>query len=126
MAWQGRVRALSSGAQAAALLTLALPAILLLAPVVAFAGGVPFACSYVPGDSMRVMAPIYAAAFLIGALMFARLQFAILTGTFTVPGLARLFLLLVSLRFASSRRRRVAQVDFDEAPVTFQQLGLHS
>lgn len=153
MAWQGRVRAFSSGAQAAALLTLAVPAILLLTPLVAVAGGlpfalahallgvlgaaimlealmlmydgVPFACSYVPGDNMRVMAPIYGAAFLIGALMFARLQLAILGGTFTFQGFAGLLLLLVSLRFASSHRRRVAQVDFDEVPVTLQQLGLH-
>jgi hypothetical protein len=154
MAWRGRVRAFSSGAQAAALLTLAVPAILLLMPIIAAAGGVqfaiahallgvlgaavmlealmlmydgvPFACSYVPDDNLRAMAPIYAAAFLIGALMFARLQFAILSGAFTVPGIAGLLLLLISLRFASARRRRVARVDFDETPVTLQQLGLHS
>jgi hypothetical protein len=154
VAWHGRVRAFSSGAQAAALLTLAVPVIILLMPVVAVAAGVqfaiahallgvlgaaimlealmlmydgvPFACSYVPGDNMRVMAPIYVAAFLIGAVMFARLQFAILTGAFTIPGIGGLLLLLISLRFASARRRRVARVDFDETPVTFQQLGLHS
>ena len=154
MAWQGRVRAFSSGAQSAALLTLALPAIVLLMPLVAAVGGVPFAighallgllgaaimlealmlmydgvpfaCSYVPGDNMRVMAPIYGAAFLLGALMFARLEFAILNGTFTLQGLSGLILLLISLRFASSHRRRAAQVDFDETPATFQQLGLHS
>lgn len=153
LAWQGRVRAFSSGAQTAALLTLAAPAILLLLPVIAVAGGlqiaiahavlgllgaaimlealmlmydgVPFACSYLPGDNMRVVAPIYSAAFLIGAVMFARLELAILNGTFTIPGIAGLMLLLVSLRVASTRRRRVAQVDFAETPVTFQQLGLH-
>lgn len=154
MAWQGRVRAFSSGAQAAALLTLAMPAIGLLVPVIAVAGGVPFAiahallgvlgaaimlealmlmydgvpfaCSYVPGDNMRVMAPIYAAAFLIGALMFARLQLAILSGTFSTRGIIALVVLLVCLRVVSARRSRKAQVDFDETPVTFQQLGLHS
>jgi hypothetical protein len=155
MAWQGQVRAFSAGAQLAALLTLAVPAILLLMPVVAAAGGVevavahallgvlgaaimlealmlmydgvPFACSYVPAENTRALAPIYAAAFLVGAVMFARLQFAILSGAFTLPGIAGLVLLLASLRMASSRRRRVAQVDFDETPAAaFQQLGLHS
>lgn len=154
MAWQGQVRAFSSGAQTAALLTLAAPAILLLMPVVAVAGGiplaiahamlgllgaaimlevlmltydgVPFACSYMPGDNMRAVGPIYAAMFLIGAVLFARLQLAILSGTFTIPGVTALIVLLVSLRVASSRRRRIAQVDFDEVPVTIQQLGLHS
>lgn len=154
MAWQGRVRAFSSGAQAAAFVTLALPAILLVIPPVALVAGLPlalahallgmlgaaillealmlmydrapFTCSYVPGDNTRVLAPIYAAMFLIGALMFARLQLAILSGAFTLPGLAGLVLLLVSLRVASTRRVRKAQVGFDDAPVTFQQLGLHS
>jgi hypothetical protein len=154
LAWQGRVRAFASGAQAAALLTLAVPAIVVIAPVMAAVtgielaiahallgligaaivlealmlmyDGVPFACSYVPGENLRVMAPIYAGAFLIGAAMFARLQLAILNGSFTIQGIIGLVLLLLSLRWASSRRRRVAQVDFDEAPVTFQQLGLHS
>lgn len=154
LAWRGRVRSFASGAQTAALLTLAVPAIALLAPVVAAGAGVeaaiahallgvlgaavllealmltygavPFACSYMPGDNMRALAPIYAAAFLIGAVMFARLQLAILSGVFTWPGLTGLVLLLISLRVVSSRRRRVAQVDFDETPVTFQQLGLHT
>ena len=154
LAWRGRVRAFASGAQAAALVTLAVPALVLVMPVVAAAtgvsvaishallgvlgaaimlealmlmyDGVPFACSYMPGDNMRVLAPIYGAAFLIGAIMFARLEFAILSGTFTVQGVTGLIVLLLSLRVASSRRRRVARVDFDETPVTFQQLGLHT
>jgi hypothetical protein len=154
LAWRGRVRSFASGAQLAALLTLAVPAILVAATVVAIVAGVqaavahallgllgaaimlealmlmydgvPFACSYLPGDNMRAMAPIYGAAFLIGAMMFARLEYAIVTGVFTWPGLAGLVLLLISLRVASSRRRRVAQVDFDETPVTLQQLGLHT
>lgn len=154
LAWRGRVRAFSSGAQAAALLTVALPAILLLAPVIAAGGGVPvaimhallgmlgaaiflealmlmydgvpFTCSYVPGDNTRAIAPIYAGAFLIGAWLFARLEFAILTGAFTIQGIAALVVLLISLRVASFRRSRAAQVDFAETPVTLQQLGLHS
>ena len=154
IAWHGRVRAFSNGAQAAALVTLAIPAILVLVPAVALVGGwpfaiahallgvlgaavmlealmlmydgVPFACNYVPGDNTRVFAPIFAAAFLIGAAMFARLELAILSGAFTVQGIAGLLLLLVSLRVVSARRVRKGQVDFEEVPITLQQLGLHS
>lgn len=154
LAWQGRVHAFSSGARAAALITLAAPAILMLAPAIAMVGGipvavahallglvgaailleslmlmydgVPFTCSYLPGDSMRVMAPVYAVAFLIGAWLFARLQFAIIDGSYTLPGVAGLVLLWVSLRAAAARRLRKASVDFDERPITLQQLGLHS
>jgi hypothetical protein len=154
IAWRGRVRAFTSGAQAAAFITLALPAIVLLVPVVAIAGGlpiavghallgllgaaivlealmlmydgVPFACSYIPADNTRVVAPIFAAAFLVGAMWFAQLQFAILSGAFLVPGIGGLLLLLTSLRIASARRLRKASVDFDETPVTFQTLGLHT
>jgi hypothetical protein len=154
MAWHGRVRAFASGAQSAALVALALPAILVTLPPIAIAGGVPmalwhallgllgaailleammltydgvpFACSYIPGDGMRVLAPILGAAFLIGAVLFARLQLAILSGAFTYQGVAGLLMLLISLRVASSRRIRNAQVEFDEPPVLLQQLGLHA
>ncbi len=154
IAWHGRVRAFTSGAQTGAFMTLALPAILLVAPLVAVAGGVPiaaahallgilgaaillealmlmydgvpFACSYLPSDNTRVVAPVFAAAFLIGATLFAQLQLAILNGSFTVPGITGLVLLLASLRVASTRRIRKASVDFEEMPVTLQQLGLHT
>jgi hypothetical protein len=154
LAWRGRVRSFASGAQAAALLTLAIPALAIAMLPVAFVGGwwmaighavlgllgaaillevlmlsydrVPFSCSYVPGDDARVMAPLFVLMFLIGANMFARLELAILTGAFTVPGVFALILLLVCLRVASARRVRRPDIDFDEAPATFQQLGLHS
>jgi hypothetical protein len=154
MAWRGQVRQFASGVQMAAYLTLAVPAILVTLPPVAFVAGlpfaiahallgllgaavllealmltydkVPFACSYVPSESVKVMAPIYAGMFLLGAAMFARLELNILTGARTVIGVFGLVMLLVSLRVMTSRRRRLADVDFNETPVSYQNLGLYN
>ena len=35
---------------------------------------VPFTCTYLPSENMKALAPIYAIAFLIGAVNFARMQ----------------------------------------------------
>ena len=87
---------------------------------------VPFTCTYLPGDNMRAMVPIYGLVFLIGASLFARLELAILTGSYSVAGVAALAAMFVALRIASALRPRVADIDFNEAPVSLQQLGLHS
>jgi hypothetical protein len=154
IAWRGQVREFAAGVQMAAYLTLAVPAVLVTLPPVAVAGGLPFAiahavlgllgaaiflealmlsyekvpftCSYVPVESSKAMMPIYAGMFLFGATMFARLELNILTGARTIVGLIGLVMLLVSLKVMASRRRRLADVDFNEGPETYQRLGLHS
>ena len=153
VAWQGKARAFANGVEAAALLSIALPAIIVVVPPIAFAAGaplaaahallgvagaaiflealmlsydkVPFTCTYLPGDNMRAMAPIYGLAFLIGASLFARLELAILTGGYAVAGVALLAAILVALRIVSALRPRVADIDFNEAPVSLNELGLH-
>ena len=87
---------------------------------------VPFTCTYLPSENMKALAPIYAVAFLVGAASFARMQVhALATGdpTRLVITLAVLF---VGLRVASLRRVRRPLVEFDEAPSSFQRLGLHT
>jgi len=154
IAWQGKARAFANGVQAAAMLSIALPAILAVAPPIAFAAGVPFAaghallgvagaaivlevlmlsydkvpftCTYLPGDNMRAVAPLYGVMFLVGAALFARLELAILSGGYAIAGVVMLAAILLALRIASSLRPRVADIDFNEAPVSFSELRLHS
>ena len=154
IAWQGKARAFANGVRAAAMLSIALPAILVVLPPVAFAAGltfaaahallgiagaaivletlmlsydkVPFTCTYLPTDNMRAMAPLYALAFLIGAALFARFELGILTGAYSRAGVAFLAATFIALRIAGAFRRRVADIDFNETPVTLQNLGLYS
>lgn len=151
MAWRGHVREFADGVKMAAYMTLAVPAILVTIPPVAAMAGLPFAlwhavlgllgavifvdalmlsydkvpftCSYVPSPN-KAMAPIYAGMFLVGATMFARLELNILTGARTFVGLVGLVMLCVCLKVMASRRRRVADVDFNEGPEGYQRLGL--
>ena len=153
VAWQGKPRAFANGVRAAALLSIALPAIVAVVAPIAFAGGalfaaahalvgvagaavfldalmlsydkVPFTCTYLPGDNMRAVAPVYGIAFLIGASAFAQLELAILTGSYSVAGVAALAAIFIALRVASALRPRVADIDFNEAPLSHQSLGLH-
>ena len=57
--------------------------------------------------------------------LFAQLELAILTGSYSVAGVAALAAIFIALRIASALRPRVADIDFNEAPVSFQNLGLH-
>jgi hypothetical protein len=153
VAWRGRARAFANGVQAAALLSLAVPAIIAAIPPIAFAGGasfaaahallglvgavifldvvmlsydkVPFTCTYLPGDNMRAMVPLYGMVFLIGAALFARVELAILTGTRPVAWVSMLTSIFIVLRIVSALRPRVADIDFNEAPVSLSELGLH-
>jgi hypothetical protein len=87
---------------------------------------VPFTCTYLPSENMKALAPIYALMFMVGAINFARMQVtAIATGD---PSrlLITLGILFVVLRVMSLRRVRRPLVEFDEAPRTYQQLGLHT
>jgi len=154
VAWQGKARAFANGVQTAAMLSIALPAIVAVIPPIAFAGGlsfaaahallgvagaaivldalmlsydkVPFTCTYLPGDNMRALAPIYGLAFLIGAALYARLELGILTGSYPVAGVATLATIYLALRIASTFRKRIADIDFNEAPVSLSELGLHN
>ena len=53
VAWQGRSRAFANGVQAAALLSMALPAIVAVVPPIAFAGGVSFAAAHATARRRR-------------------------------------------------------------------------
>jgi hypothetical protein len=154
IAWRGQARAFANGAEAAALLTLVLPSLLLvMAPVAMVAGRnvalahaligllgaailldalmlafdkVPFTCSYVPNDNVKGVAPLIVMAFLLGASIFARLELAMLSGGAMVKGSVFLVALLMALRIAAVLRPRQARIDFNEGPDGFHQLGLHS
>ncbi len=152
LAWQGHPRAFARGVRRAAMVSLALPAIVAVVPVIAVVGGAaaalthaalgiagaaifleglmlgydkaPFACSYVPGNG-KGFVPIFGMAFLLGASLFARLEMAIISGANVSTPLIILALVFVTLRIASARQREVA-IDFDEGPEGFNQLGLHT
>lgn len=154
VAWRGQVRPFATGAQAAGLLTLALPALALTVIPVAMVGGVglaaahaaiglvgaaivlealmltydkvPFTCTYTPAESVRAIAPIYALTFILGASFFARLELAMLTGDYWIKGLAGLFILLAALRIGAIFRPRSGQIEFNEGPPGLPQLGLHT
>jgi hypothetical protein len=152
LAWQGHPRAFARGVRRAAMVTLALPAIVAVIPVVAIVSGgavaaghallgiagaaifieglmlgydkAPFACSYVPG-SAKGFVPIFVLVFLLGASLFARLELAIINGSNASMAAMVLAVVFVTLKIASARQREVA-IDFDEGPEGFNQLGLHT
>jgi len=86
---------------------------------------VPFTCTFLPGENMKAVVPILALAFLIGAATFARIELGIVTGRYPAAGVAALIALYVALRIASRMRPRVADIDFNEVPVSVYQLGLY-
>jgi hypothetical protein len=152
LAWKEQHRAFVSGVKTAAIVALAVPAVTVLLPLFVFALGpwlaashaalglagaivflealmltydkVPFTCTYLPSENMKALAPIYVIAFVAGATIFARLQHDALYGSGAVSTLMTLVVAFAVLRIASLARRRLPRVDFDEAPATFQRLGL--
>ena len=84
----------------------------------------PFTCSYLPGSAKGVL-PILVLAFLLGANLFAGLELSMLKGTNTLTGVVVLVVLFGGMRIASMRRRD-PQIDFNEGPETYNQLGLHN
>jgi hypothetical protein len=154
LAWRERDRAFLTGVRRAALVALVLPALGVLLPLDAYVLGmpaallhaalglagaivflelllntyekVPFTCTYLPSENMKALVPIYAAAFLIGAANFARMQVEAMVSGDPTRILITLAVLFVVLRVASLRRVRRPLVEFDEAPSTFQRLGLHT
>lgn len=154
LAWRERGRAFLAGARRAAVVALAVPALAVLLPFYAFVLGVPhalahaalglagaivllealllnyekvpFTCTYLPSENMKILAPIYGLAFLAGALAFARMQLLAIASGDPARLLIGLGLLFVVLRVTALRRVRRPLVEFDEAPSTFQQLRLHT
>jgi hypothetical protein len=152
LAWRNQESAFVRGVKRAALVALAVPALALVLPLFIFVLGlpaallhaglglagaivllealmvtyakVPFTCTYLPSENMKALAPIYAGAFLIGALVFARMQHAALLGDGMSSLLISLVVVLVIIRVLSMTRARLPYVDFDEAPATFQRLRL--
>jgi hypothetical protein len=152
LAWRERHRAFITGAKAAAIVGLALPSLGVLLPLyvvtlgpwlalghaaLGLAGAivflealmvtyekVPFTCTYLPSENMKALAPIYVIAFVIGAAIFARLQYDALYGVGAISTSMTLVVAFAVLRLASLTRKRLPRVDFDEAPATFQRLGL--
>jgi hypothetical protein len=152
LAWRGREREFLAGAKCAAVLALVVPALLILLPLFVFVLGperalihaglglagaivlleamlvtyakVPFTCTYVPSENMKALAPIYAIAFLVGASMFARMESDALANGSALKLLLTLAIVFAILRIISMKRTRLPSVQFDEAPATFQRLGL--
>lgn len=154
LAWRNRERAFTAGVKRAALLVLAAPAIALLAPLYAYVMGaplalahaalglagavvllealmvsyekVPFTCSYLPDERLKALGPIYGVAFIIGAVLFARLQHAALNGIAVGWVVVTLAAAFVAARLLALTRTRMPAVEFDEAPAgSVQRLGLH-
>ena len=154
LAWRDRTRAFVAGVKRAAVMALVLPALAISLPLYTFVLGpqlalmhaalglagaivllealmvsydkVPFTCTFLPNENMKALAPIYAIAFIIGALNFARMQHDALQGYGAIRLLIVLTAAFVILRVMSVRRARVPHVEFDEAPATYQRLGLNS
>ena len=87
----------------------------------------PFTCTYLPNENIKLLAPIYVVVFLVGASGFAALERAALHDA----GIALRLVLFLGVTFAvlrivASRRRQIVPVDFNEAPATTQRLGLHT
>jgi hypothetical protein len=152
LAWRSREREFVAGVKWAAVIALVVPALAVLLPLFTFVLGlqvalihaalglvgaivflealmvnydkVPFTCTYIPSENMKALAPIYALAFLIGASMFARMQYDALFGDRALGALLTLAFAFAILRVITVKRARLSYVEFDEAPATFQRLGL--
>jgi hypothetical protein len=153
LAWRGRERPFVAGVKRAAIVALVLPALAIFLPLFAFVMGwpaaamhaglglagavvllealmvsydkVPFTCTYLPSENMKALGPISALAFIIGASAFARMQLSALVSGDATRVLLVLAVVFAACRLMSVKRHRLPQVEFDEAPVTYQQLGLH-
>jgi hypothetical protein len=153
LAWRNQHRAFVAGVKSAAIVALVMPALLVLLPLFTYALGplrallhaalglagaivmlealmllydkVPFTCSYLPSENMKALAPIYVIAFVIGASIFASMQHAALLDS-PIPTMLTLLSVYAVLRLVSAARPRLPYVQFDEAPATFQRLGLDS
>ena len=155
LAWRDRDRAFLAGSKRAALVGIVLPALLLVLPLFSYLLGtraaiahaalglagavamleallfwyekVPFTCTYLPNESFKAFGILYLVVFLVGAAAFAGMQRDALHDPMAAFRLvAILVAIVVAFRIASARRAGRGPVDFNEAPVTTQRLGLHT
>ena len=155
LAWRDRDRAFLAGSKRAALVGIVLPALLLVLPLFSYLLGtraaiahaalglagavamleallfwyekVPFTCTYLPNESFKAFGILYLVVFLVGAAVFAGMQRDALHDPMAAFRLvAILVAIVVAFRIASARRAGRGPVDFNEAPVTTQRLGLHT
>ena len=101
-------------------------AIVLLEALMLSYDKVPFTCTYVPSENMKALAPIYAIAFVVGAVNFAGMQDRALRSGNPARVLLTLATALLILLVISAARTRLPDVEFDESTVTYQRLGLNS
>ena len=153
LAWRERTDAFVAGVKRAAIVALVVPALAILLPLFTFVLGpqmalmhaalglagaivllealmvnydkVPFTCTYLPNENKAIV-PIFAIVFMVGALSFARMQYAALQGGSALRAVIVLSAAFVILRVMSVKRARLLRVEFDEAPATYQRLGLHT
>jgi hypothetical protein len=153
LAWRDQTELFVAGVKRAAIIALVLPALAILLPFFAFVMGpqtalvhaalglagaivllealmvtydkVPFTCTYLPNDN-RALVPIFGIAFIVGAVNFARLQHAALLGGGALRAVVVLSAAYGILKLMSVKRERLPRVEFDEAPATYQRLGLNS
>ena len=155
LAWRGRERQFLSGVKRAAVAAVVLPALAITLPLFIFVLGaplalahaaiglagavvflelllfgyakVPFTCTYLPNDNIKLLAPLYVIVFLIAVSVFTAAEGAALQSGGAALRLAiALGVVFTVLRLAASRRRHTLPVDFNEAPATTQRLGLHT
>lgn len=155
LTWRGHIDRYLAGARRAALVSLVLPSLAVVFPLIAFALGpslalqhaaigfagavlllevlllnyqkIPFTCALVPDESLKALGPIYLVAFVVGAFAFARTQSAALVSApATITLIAQLLAAAVVCRLIKRWLPRPGQVEFDAAPEGAQQLGLHS
>lgn len=155
LAWRDRDREFLTGVRLAALIGIVVPALAIVLPLfwlllglplaiahaaLGFAGAmvvleallysydkVPFTCTYLPSENLRTFAIPYVVTFLIGASTFAGMERAALQDPVAaVRTIGLLTVIYVGLRMVSLRQVKRLPIDFDEAPATTQQLGLHT
>jgi hypothetical protein len=155
LSWRDREREFMAGVRLAALTGIVLPALAIVLPLFWFLLGlplaiahatlglagamvvlealflsydkVPFTCTYLPSENLKTFGIPYVVIFLIGASTFAGMERAALQDpAAAVRAIVLLTVIYVGLRVASLRQTKRPPIDFDEAPVTTQRLGLHT
>ena len=155
MAWRDHTRSFMAGVRRAAMTGIVVPALLVvlslflffLSPWLAVAHAllglagafvvleilmfsyakVPFTCTYVPDENLKALGIPYVVLFLTGASAFAGMVHGALQSTGAAIRLVILLAIIVAvLRVAARRRTASGPIEFNEAPMTTQQLGLHT
>jgi hypothetical protein len=155
LAWRDRDREFLAGVKLAALVGIVIPALIVVLPLfwflldlplaiahatLGFAGAlvvlealflaydkVPFTCTYLPSENLKALGIPYVVLFLTGASIFAGMERAALhDSAVAVRTIVLLTAIYIALRVGALRRMNRLPIDFEEAPATAQQLGLHT